>query len=481
MKIAILIGVDTYSNSLGDLPACRQDVNLIKKVIEASGEFSNILCISDNCTSDYVKSTISDFVTELKGSPIDEIFFYFTGHGDFYEQQFYYVLSDYNSSKRKQTSLENSEVDNWLRSLNPKLTIKVVDACHSGTTYIKSESAINEHLEKSTSRFENCYFMFSSNQNQASYQDNSFSFFTRSFLRSLEKEDGYKIRYKDIIDFVSDEFDRSTSQTPIFVTQGTFTEIFCISNNDIIKLINPVIIKSEKEETVDETDIQSFEQITLTKIIQEDAKQYCEKDEVEIILEQIKKEIENSHFSNETAPLFNLEFKFESHDKYERLANEVTIGDWIDKNGESYFAEPTTKEVAYETEVPDHSIQGMMGGGYRTKTKYRSKISGFKTTVSLSYDLIKIDAEPHYPNIPPFNCTIAILVSKKAILLFYFFSYYQEKNWEKRELRSDFKWRYSEVKLKNRKQMIESVTKILKDFDGYIYQHLLDWFKKHDK
>ncbi len=155
MKIAILIGVDIYTSQLGNLPACKKDVKLIKEILEATGEFSEILFISDNCNSDYVKSTISNFVSEIKDEQIDEVFFYFTGHGDFYEQQFYYILSDYNTSKRKQTSLENSEVDNWLRNLNPKLTIKVVDACHSGTTYIKSQSAINEILEKSTSRFNN--------------------------------------------------------------------------------------------------------------------------------------------------------------------------------------------------------------------------------------------------------------------------------------------------------------------------------------
>ena len=59
---------------------------------------------------------------------IEDFFFYFTGHGQCDEDEFYYLLSDFSFSELKQTSLENSELDNWIRNLNPKTTIKVVDA-----------------------------------------------------------------------------------------------------------------------------------------------------------------------------------------------------------------------------------------------------------------------------------------------------------------------------------------------------------------
>ncbi len=480
MKIAILIGVDIYTPQLGNLPACKKDVKLIKEILEATGEFSKILFISDNCTADYVKSTISNFISEIKDEQIDEVFFYFTGHGDFYEQQFYYILSDYNTSKKKQTSLENSEVDNWLRNLNPNLTIKVVDACHSGTTYIKSESAINELLEKSTSRFKNCYFMFSSNERQASYQDNEFSFFTRSFLKSLFKEIGHKVRYKDIIDFISDEFECNISQTPIFVTQGTFTEIFCTTNSDIINLVNSIIVKTKEEDANNKYKIQHTEGVSIEKIIQDESKQYCSEEEVENILDYIKQEVEKFVFSSEVSSFFNHELQFQSHDEYNKLPNTDAIGKCIDKNGEYYFAEPTTELIPYETEVPDNTIYGIMSGGYRIKTKYRSEISGFKTTVDLSYDIIKIDMEPKYSNLPPFNSTTAILVSKSRMSLFYFFSYYKEKNWKERKLIHDFKWQYYEEKLKNEKQILETVSKILNDFENYISQYLIDRYKTQE-
>jgi hypothetical protein len=33
--------------------------------------------------------------SELKGKSIDELFFYFSGHGSFINDEFYYILSDF--------------------------------------------------------------------------------------------------------------------------------------------------------------------------------------------------------------------------------------------------------------------------------------------------------------------------------------------------------------------------------------------------
>ena len=477
MKIAILIGVDQYTDSRINLPACKSDVDLMEQVLHSTGEFESILSISENCTGNNIKDKITGFVSELKGNTIDEAFFYFTGHGDFYEHQFYYILSDFDTSKRKQTSLENNEVDNLLRSLQPKLTIKVVDACYSGISYIKGEKEINEHLEKSKNGFKDCYFMFSSNQNQASYQDDELSFFTRSFLKSLSKKDDQKIRYKDIIDFISDEFDRDTGQTPIFITQGAFTDIFCFSNSEIKKIIDPILYKSAGEDPENKSESVTTEMMTLEKVVQEGAKQYCDAEEVEDLLNSIKEHTLNFEYSIDIKPFFIFENKFQSHRYSEELLKEKVIGDWLSKNDEEYFAETVEEEIDYEVEVPDYSSIGMMRGGYRTKTKYRNSISGFKTTSNLSYDLVRIDAEPKFPNIPPYNCTLLIIVSKKSMLLFYYFAQYREKNWVERKLNSNIKWQYSKGSLKETDKTIDSVSKIQKDFGKFIFSSLQERFK----
>jgi len=477
MKIAILIGVDKYREGLSDLPACKADVKLMEQVIKATGQFTQILCISKDCIASNIKTKISEFVSELKGTAIDEIFFYFTGHGDFYEKQFYYVLSDFDTSKRKQTSLENTEVDNWLRSLQPKLTIKVVDACHSGISYIKSDTAINEHLEKSKTGFKDCYFMFSSNQEQVSYQDSDLSFFTRSFLLSLSKDESHKIRYKDIIDYISDEFDRGTGQTPIFVTQGAFTEIFCTVSSEINSIVNQNVCEIESAEFDNRTETVATESMTLEMLVKEGVEQYCTAEEAERVLKDIKDNTLNFTFPKDIDPFFEFNYKFQSHDEFKTLPKEKVIGTWLDKNSKEYFAEPVEEEETYEVDVLDYSTFGMMRGGYRTKTKYRNTIVGFKNTANLSYDLIRINSEPKFPNVPPFNCTLVIIVSKSSVLFFYFYSQYRERNWSERELVPDIKWYYSEKNIKDEDSILKSITKIQQDFGSFILGNLKERFK----
>ena len=480
MKIAILVGVDKYRDGLSNLPACKADVELVEKVINATGQFTHVLCISKNCTGINIKTKISEFISDLKGNAIKEAFFYYTGHGDFYDKQFYYVLSDFNTSKRKQTSLENTEVDNWLRSLQPELTIKVVDACYSGITYIKSDTAINEHLEKSKNGFKDCYFMFSSNQDQISYQNNDLSFFTCSFLKSLSKDADHKIRYKDIIDYISDEFDRDTGQTPIFITQAYFTEIFCTVNSEIESIIHPIVSGIENNQLDHKIEAVDLETKTLEMIIKEGSELYCSAEEAEKILGSIKETALCFKYPTDILPIFEFNYQFQSHEQYENLIKEKVIGNWLEKNSNDYFAKPIEEEEAYEVEVPDHSTIGMIRGLYRTKTKYRNTIVGFENTANLSYDLIRINAEPKLPNVPPFNCTLAIILSRSSILIFYFFTQYREQNWTDRELVPDIKWYYSEQNLKAEEKVQESIYKIQQGFGSFILSHLKERFNVKD-
>jgi enoyl reductase-like protein len=128
----------------------------MEKLLKSTGKYDHhLLCISENTNASEVKEKISNKIEELQDEDIDEIFFYYTRHGDFYQNEFYYVLSDFNSEKRKQTSLENSEIDNWFRSLEPNMIIKVVDACHSGVMYVKeNDQNLNIYLKKSTQLFD---------------------------------------------------------------------------------------------------------------------------------------------------------------------------------------------------------------------------------------------------------------------------------------------------------------------------------------
>ncbi len=221
LNLGVVIAVSEYTDDAGNLPACSQDGAAFLEVLRTSEKFKDVLYIDRDTTSANVKRRLAEFVKKYEGQDIGEVVFYFTGHGEFVGDEFYYLLSDYQQRRRKQTSLENTELDNIVRSLKPALFAKVVDACHSGMTYIKSVDEFNEYLKAANSKFKKLYFLFSSQSEQFSYQNNRISYFTESVLKAIAAHAGDEIRYKDIIDYVSDEFKIHDFQTPLLLRKQT--------------------------------------------------------------------------------------------------------------------------------------------------------------------------------------------------------------------------------------------------------------------
>jgi len=67
--------------------------------------------------------------------------------------------------------------------------------------------------------------------------------FTRSFLLRIESSASENVRYKDIMDFISDDFESNPLQTPVFVTQATFTELFAERTPKLEKAMTDFLIR----------------------------------------------------------------------------------------------------------------------------------------------------------------------------------------------------------------------------------------------
>ena len=282
-NLAVIIAVPDYIRA-DPLPGCAKDGEAVAELIQSSGRFDTSV-INGNKDAGAVKAELVDLINSKKGQKIDQFFFYFTGHGDLVGDEFYFLLRDYDSKKIKQTSLENSELDNLVRSLQPELFIKVVDACHSGVSYIKSTDDLKEYIKARKDRFKSIYFMFSSLADQKSYADNDLSDFTRSFIKSVVRQSGPTIRYKDIIDFISDSFESSSSQTPFFVVQAAYTEIFCDASPGVASSISRFSSSPSLGESPEKTDEKAERNApSLVKTIEEDAKKYCsEAETIEVL------------------------------------------------------------------------------------------------------------------------------------------------------------------------------------------------------
>jgi hypothetical protein len=302
MRIAILIGISEFINC-NKLPGCLNDIKAMSQLLQVSKEFDEIKTFEKKVDSDELKTSLIELFNGWKGKQIDELFFYFSGHGSFYKNEFYYILSDFDENKRRQTSLQNSEIDEMIKSISPILVTKVIDACQSGVSYIKGNGNIVEkYYSKTSESFNKCYFLHSSTTEQYSYQDDDLSDFTKSFLGAIKSNSKPIIRYKDIIDYISDEFEKSTEQTPFFITQAGHTETFLNASDDLTNVLSQYFTK-DLVAPIAKDDIVKYD--SFIDKIKKDAELYATQIELEQLLLRIKNNLEGKQLKDDLGELFD--------------------------------------------------------------------------------------------------------------------------------------------------------------------------------
>ena len=437
MNIAIVIAVSNYSNKSNNLPASKKDGEIISRVLKETKKFDKILTINDNESSFQTKELLSNFFIEYKGAKIDELFFYYSGHGEFSNDEFYYLLSDFDFKKKNQTSLQNNEVDDLIRTLNPQIVVKVIDACQSGTSYIKENNVLSKYFNETKKGFNKCYFLNSSLSNQSSYQDENLSFFTYSFVQSLKDHPSSEIRYKDIIDFILDEFSGNQEQTPFFVIQAELTEKFCSFNEELKLYLNNYKNK-ESNTSEDEKKVPS-----LIEIVKKNSKEYVDKAGALKAMEFCKEQFEKLQLDRETKDLYDVQTNFILENN--SLAGVDAIGKWLRDNPNDFFARPF-----YEEEF-DEEVEAF----YTTITGYELLFE------NAPFKAVSIDFFGKFPNIKSYQCNIVLLISKRQITFFYSILQYLEQDWDNKVLdNAKIKWTYTNSKIAFNDSIIDGLKSI---------------------
>lgn len=436
MNIAIIIGVSTYTESKNNLPGCKNDADAINIIIKKTEKFENILFINESLQSGKVKEQLTNFISAHKGKSIDELFFYYTGHGEFQNDEFYYILSDFDTKKRNQTSLQNGEVDELFKTLNPELVIKVIDACQSGTTYIKESNVLSKYFTDTKRGFRKCYFLNSSLNTQSSFQDKNLSFFTYSFIKSIKEHSTNEIRYKDIIDVISDEFSDNGEQTPFFVIQADLTEKFCAFTKELREYLTSFNPKELSNISIKDNPI------TLSEKVKLNAKEYIDKAGALKSIDFIKSELEALKLDNEIADLFNLDIFFLEENK--AVPQLKVIGNWLTKNKNNFFA-----RLVYEE-----------GIDFDTGEEY-SILTGFDLKFETPFKVIVIEIKSLFPNVASYQVDIVFLISRIHLRFFYFISNYIEDSFDTQSLNiKGIQWITDEVKISDRVAISNSINSI---------------------
>ncbi|HEH3991818.1 TPA: caspase family protein, partial [Campylobacter jejuni] len=266
--------------------------------------------IFENYQSEQLKSGLSKIIRELEKSKINELLFYYTGHGVF-KEQFYYLPINFTDKQFETTSLSNNELDDMLKSLNTEMVIKIIDACQSGQQYIKESDQMSVKKSLTQHSFKKCYFFFSSMNNQSSMGDDKGSYFTNAIIESIVTHKTDSIRYADVQSYIADCFNgKNELQTPFFVHQSNATEIFLSDLTSIQKFFeNNDLMANNGEGIIQEIENDKIDIVEKLKTL---SKKYIAKDVAQKTIECIFDENNINNMFNDDIKLI-YDIKIEKH------------------------------------------------------------------------------------------------------------------------------------------------------------------------
>lgn len=464
VNLAIVVGVSNYLDEKNTLPACKNDISIMQDLLAGSGKFSEIFVVPEG-DGKFVKTRIAEFIARFKDEEVGELFFYFTGHGEFVDEEFRYLLRDYSRTKPAQTSLSNSELDNFLRSVSANLVVKVVDACYSGMPYIKDGSSFTDYMKTATEKsFSKCYFFFGSQSDQKSWASAEISDFTRVFVETIAESSLESIRYKDVIDALSDAFQDNSRQRPLFVVQGDFTEILGAFQEPVRARLKEHLASFSSAHS--EQAMSS--KMSVADIARSQAQQYVSMEAAIDAVDAVRALLEKITLESETGRLFIVEKKF--FENLYGLPSQATLGKWLSKNDEQFFASPTYETEEYEVDSPWETIIGLAANGAVKKIKKtRQVIAGIQANIpNLSFYSALILLKPTLPNLTQYGGWFAYLLSKTTFQAFFCFVEYKEVLWGEFRGAKNTEWTQGSFKLAQSDGGAEIVETFVSEFESYV-------------
>ena len=419
-NIAIIIGISEYTNA-HSLNGCKVDADSIRTLLDATGKYDEILQMDGKIDADEINQKVPEFIKKFKTETIEEVFFYFSGHGCIVNDEFVYVASDYDSSRKNATTISNATIDILLKSLNANLVVKIIDACHSGIQYVKDIDLIPKYINQHKDEFANCYFMFSSRTDQPSEATSTLSVFTRSFIQAIKSCGIGRIKYTSIADFIADDFVTNPKQKPQFVKQADLTEVFCDKDAKIDGILDTLLNTGKANPNPKPVETDS----PLIRAIKLDGLSYRTEEQIYEILDSAKDGILALEHRKDILDAFDCEFTFPK-ETY-GFTKKSEIGEWLSKEKHNYYAK--TERTTYEQlnnwifaassigqkEKTESQENNTLDSLFRLKESF---ISGYTSLMEFPYGLVRCVYMPKFPNLSAFKIQLAFVCSNTELALF---------------------------------------------------------------
>jgi hypothetical protein len=442
VNIAILIGISTYVNE-ANLPACWHDVENMRQVLFATGKYNDIHIVRDRTDAIQVKQELRDFFSRhlVSKDDIEEAFVYFSGHGTYHDEALF-CCSDFDHTRPNSTSITNAELDDLFRSVSPQVAVKVIDACQSGSPYIK-EAGDGFVKSIGKSNLKAFIAMASSKQNQSSYASKSESYFTARWIdAALSKDEGTTL-YRDINSALADAFSNNPEQTPFFVTQGTGLEPFAIVSEAMKQM------KADRVKGLAPAKSGATLESLIGKAVAKLDSQYVAQDAADVALTRSADALQNVVIDDPVVASFygkeiHLTFKMVDIPNVEAVAKFADEQSW----GKNYFVK--IHRESYQKRVPKYGFAAFAlfddsGNAYTTETRYRA--TSLQATQEMPFEVANIAFRSEHPSLQPFDVYVGLVHSRTDVMVVSATTKFVQTGWETRERdASDVQWRYQNLR-----------------------------------
>ncbi|NGZ86444.1 caspase family protein [Duganella aceris] len=427
-SLAILIGVSEYDDTTLNLPPCVNDVQLMEKVVLYGGRFTDVVCLPSTDAA-VLKNALAGTIQRFAHEDVETLLFYYSGHGEFTENSFRFLLKDFSKQKASSTSLAMSDLDQMFRSLNPETMVKVIDACYSGAPIIKSSEQLRENIfDKGL--FKNCYFLFSSHSDQRSYAEIGLSDFTKNIVKSISESEVPEIRFQQLISSLTDAFSQNQRQTPMFVTQGSGLHSLGEYSEDARDKLSKFVDSPSSEAVVyiEETvgEAAEVKALSLFERASAHAKKYVSRDTAEVLLDAVKCDLLGAKIDSQFAGMYEAKIEFEVDPN--KVPFRKGVGIWLHNNAASeYFMLPEYYEEEYEIPISEFELVHIFR---KKRTRTRSVVHGFRTGLhGLPFVAASLEMNPLLENLKKYGMWLTFALSKTHITFFYAFVNYLENGW----------------------------------------------------
>lgn len=489
-RLGIVVAVSENRGVYKSLKACEKDGQAFAALLKATNRFDEILVLGtpEETVSREVKARISAFVDRYKSQVIEEVVFYYSGHGELAGDEFFHVLSDFDPALRNQTGLANSELDGIVRALNPVLFAKFVDACYSGTNYIKGGDDLENYLKSSNSGFKDVYFMYSSQSDELSWTEGPVSAFTKSLLLAVGRWDTGAVRYRDLMSAVSDYFEARGGQTPQFVTQAGFTDVFCESSpqlQSVVAVFLPALASSPAPPaTSTPVPAAPAKSMSLVGRVKAMEQSYRTREQATEILKKFQERIAVANLNGELNELYTLTVTASD----EEAEGATAIGDWLEKQTrQEFFAAPRFRTEVFKKRIlrqrpsflgfSQSLTRQLQGPESELIDATRLVIDGYRNTATLPFNTVNLRLDPKYTALAPEECVIAVVVSRSSARFFWSLRHYHYSDWDTavRDPAAP-RWSAEGIPFADESSFTTVGSRIVQDLVAFTKRRLADWW-----